>query len=402
MLTCDVIVAAGVRLTIEAGVIVKATSWWETLWVNGTLIADGTPSQRIYFTSFKDDTVGGDTNGNGNATTPAPDDWDSVRFTNSSTGSILDNVEVRYGGGESGDNVNVYVATTSITFTNNTVTRSSGDGLKLDNVLPASLTGNSFISNGGGAIYAPLANNSQSIVLSGNTASGNPSGNGFLVQGTVSGTLTWDGDDNFPFVAWEDVTVNAGAKLTLTPRTVLKFHDWYDTLIVNGTLIADTDAANQIYFTSFKDDTVGGDTNGNGNATTPAPDDWDSVRFTNSSTGSILDNVEVRYGGGESGDNVNVYVATTSITFTNNTVTRSSGDGLKLDNVLPASLTGNSFISNGGGAIYAPLANNSQSIALSGNTASGNPNGNGFLVQGTVSGAPTWDGDDDFPLRRVE
>ena len=153
VLTCDVVVAAGWQLTIEPGVVVKPRSYWEALLVNGTLIADGTSSQHIYFTSYKDDTVGGNTDGV--VATPAPNDWDSLRLNPGSTGNILDYVEVRYGGGELGAE-NVYVATTDLTFTNNTVAWSSGNGLRLDNALPASLTGNSFLNNTSGAVYAWL------------------------------------------------------------------------------------------------------------------------------------------------------------------------------------------------------------------------------------------------------
>ena len=174
--------------------------------MNGTLIADTDAANPIYFTSFKDDTVGGDTDGA--ATPPTPDDWDSVRFTATSTGSVMDNTVVRYGGGENSENV--YVATTDVTFTNNTVAWSGWDGLRLDNKLPASLTGNAFLNNKQAAVYAPLTGNTQSIALSGNTASGNPSGNALLVAGTIGGNVTWDGDDNLPFEVWEDLTVGAG------------------------------------------------------------------------------------------------------------------------------------------------------------------------------------------------
>ena len=272
---------------------------------------------------------------------PAPDDWDSVRFTSSSTGSVMDNTVVRYGGGEYSENV--YVATTDVTFTNNTVAWSSWDGLRLDNALPASLTGNSFLNNKQSAVWAPLTNNTQSITLSGNTASGNPSGNAFVVAGSIGGNVTWDGDDNFPFEAWNDLTVNVGARLTLAPRTILKFHDYWDALIVNGTLIADTDAANPIYFTSFKDDVVGGDTNADGNVTTPTPNDWDSVRFAASSTGSVMDNTVVRYGGGEYSENI--WTESAGLALTNSTVASSSDIGLSVRASAPT-VTGNTFTGN--------------------------------------------------------
>ena len=61
VVTCDVAVASGVTLTIEPGMVVKLSSWYEDLWVNSTLIADGTSSQPIYFTSINDNAVGGST-----------------------------------------------------------------------------------------------------------------------------------------------------------------------------------------------------------------------------------------------------------------------------------------------------------------------------------------------------
>src|SRR4051812_41089888 len=64
-------VAAGATLTIEPGTIVKFNDFaGVALVVDGTLVADGTVAQPITFTSLRDD-VGGDTNGDGNATSPA-------------------------------------------------------------------------------------------------------------------------------------------------------------------------------------------------------------------------------------------------------------------------------------------------------------------------------------------
>lgn len=48
------------------------------LYVIGTLEVEGTASNRVVFTSIKDDTYGGDTNGDDDATSPAPGDWDSI------------------------------------------------------------------------------------------------------------------------------------------------------------------------------------------------------------------------------------------------------------------------------------------------------------------------------------
>ncbi len=392
VITCDIGVPQGLVLTIEPGVVVKFTGFFDTVWVDGRLIADGTAAQPITFTSLKDDAAGGDTNGDGGASQPAPNDWDSLRFLPASTGSVLDHAIVRYGGGDWYESV--YVATTDITLTNSTIAYSGEAGIRFDNTLPTSLTGNTFLNNVGLPAWAPLSNNDQSIALSGNTASGNKV-NGFVVTGNIGGNVTWDGDDGFPFLVSTDLAINQGARLTLAPRTVVKFHDYFSTLWVNGTLIASSDAANSIIFTSFKDDAVGGDTNGDGGASQPAPNDWDSIRFLTASAGSVLDHAIVRYGGGDWYESV--YVATTDITLTNTTIAYSGETGVRFDNALPASLTGNSFLNNVGLPAWAPLSNNGHSIALSGNTASGNKV-NGFVVTGNIGGNVIWDGDDAFPF----
>lgn len=98
-------VAAGVRLTIEPGTVVKIgnpSNRYATLQINGQLIAQGTLASPITFTSAKDDSIAGDTNGDGTTTSPAPGDWYSIRLSNSSSPSVIDRAVVQYGGYGSG------------------------------------------------------------------------------------------------------------------------------------------------------------------------------------------------------------------------------------------------------------------------------------------------------------
>ena len=330
IVTCDVIVDAGVTLTIEPGVVVKFGGTYRDLKIDGTLLAEGTAAEPITFTSLKDDEAGGDTNSDGSASSPWPGDWDGLRFYGSSTGSVLDHAVVRYGSGPNHENI--YVATSDVTLTNNTIAYGYNDGLYFDNALPPSLDNNSFTDNGRYAVYARLTDNGDSIALSGNTATGNLV-NGFCVAGSIGGVVSWDGDETFPFVLIDDLTINQGASLTLTPGTVFKGRSYTDALKVNGALLAEGTTDEPITFTAIADDEVGGDTNDDGAASSPAPGGWDALHFNSSSSGSVLDHTVVRYGSGPHHENI--YVATSEATIRRSEVYGAYATGIYVDNSSP-------------------------------------------------------------------
>ncbi len=74
-------------LVIEPGVIIKMKSWARISFLK-KLKAIGTVEDRIIFTSFKDDTFGGDTNRDENFTYPAAGDWNQLNFFGSGEANI--------------------------------------------------------------------------------------------------------------------------------------------------------------------------------------------------------------------------------------------------------------------------------------------------------------------------
>ncbi|MBM4048086.1 MAG: right-handed parallel beta-helix repeat-containing protein, partial [Planctomycetes bacterium] len=96
--TDNVIVPDGMALTINPGAVVKFdANKGITVQSGGTLIAQGSLVQPITFTSIKDDSVAGDSNGDGSVTAPAPGDWTWLFMDGGQ--ATIDHALLRYGAG---------------------------------------------------------------------------------------------------------------------------------------------------------------------------------------------------------------------------------------------------------------------------------------------------------------
>ncbi|MFP4281114.1 MAG: RHS repeat-associated core domain-containing protein [Opitutales bacterium] len=97
VLTEDLFIEEGVTLTIEAGAIIKAYPGVKIhLRDNANMISEGTTEHPVILTSFRDDSVGGDTNRDGAETAPAARDWEGFVLSRSSGLSLPSTDELRY------------------------------------------------------------------------------------------------------------------------------------------------------------------------------------------------------------------------------------------------------------------------------------------------------------------
>ncbi len=321
----DLTVAGGVTWTIDPGTILKLDNG--RLVVNGTLVAEGTDVFPITLTSSMDDSVGGDSNGDGDETMPMPGDWRGIYLGPQAGESRFRHCRFGYGGGESvgflyGEwrQTTLYVDQCSPVLQSNEFTQSAGNGLELFGTRGV-FERNRFMGTAPGrqAIFYHRLNNLPT--LSGNEASG-PGGGIGLPAGNILVAGVWEkpGDD-FPYLPQGDLGIPAGTTLTLEPG--VRFESAGHRMIVEGTLLARGTADERVVFDGLSQD--GG----------VMP--WKGILFAASSSASELTYATLLNGGGEdlgvfagAGRRTSIYVAGASPVFQQLNILAGRGSGIEI------------------------------------------------------------------------
>lgn len=442
------VVSTGVTLTIEPGAVIKLGGSGSDSYMNigGTLNAIGTSTNPIYFTSIYDDTVGQethpewfnggtckpnypcDTNNDNGSTIPLAADWgesggyySGLRFSVTSgtqaTGT-LDYVKIFYARRAiSIRDHNNFSGKTEPSVSHAWMENNSMQGVYIDSSNP--ILSNLTIKNNGGAAITLYTNAvGTNAELSGTFDVYNNAINGINLYNYGGGSSidtnrTWYNDLPYYFNNGNVFYVGATSTLTMEPGTILKFHALDAVkrkLTIYGTLNAIGTEANQIYFTSGHDDTVGQVTHPewfnagvckwyypcdtyNDGESAPSAGDWgssDSIDFRPSSGTSVgtgnLDYVNIRY----ATRGITVYdhnnVGKTEPTINHTTIENCSSVGVYIYRSDPT-LSNMTIRNNTGAAVYIYTNTLGSNVIMAGTYDVHNNGINGIQLYNYAGGA---------------
>ncbi|MBI4809854.1 MAG: right-handed parallel beta-helix repeat-containing protein, partial [Ignavibacteriales bacterium] len=239
-------------------------------------------------------------------------DWAYIQVgTSSAESTTLDHCVIKYGGVSSpAYYASLYVYNGNATLNTCDINNSKNYGIILTSSATVTLNSTSISSCDWPISYSSPG----SLVFNGiNTLTGNTHNGIYLNFSSNANTFVLDTID-VPYVLLSSYTVNASGIFEIASSNVIKFGD-YCYFYVDGTLEAIAGTGESIDFTTYRNDNIGGDTNGDGTATVPSPRIWGGIYFNNSSIDAacVLRRCNVTYGGYWTGGGINMSNASPTI-----------------------------------------------------------------------------------------
>jgi len=360
----SITVPAGQTLTVQAGAVVKFNPG-QRWTVDGTLDVDGIEGSKAFLTSLSDDSVGGDTNGDG-PSVGMPGDWQGIVVSGAGVLDV-DQASIRFAGAANLAPV-FAISTGSITVRNTVMSDSTGSGMNLNGTTIPVVVENCTLDNNGLFPIAGAHIDALGTFLD-NTASGN--GSGDVIQFTVTSptvSLTVDRSRllNDCLFLVGSCTVPVGLTLTIDEGVVVKWVGVHR-LTADGDVVIDGTPSEPVVMTTSNDDEYLGDTTNNG-PTSGAPGDWQGIVVT--ASGSLtVDNATLRYCGG--GGVAPVFGVGGAISVRDSVLREASGAAINMNSYGTAStISGCTFQDNGGIALFSVHIDSVP--GFSNNTAVGN------------------------------
>lgn len=304
-------VLSGVTLTIVPGIVLKNQISGGGIIVDGALVADGTPGSPIVFTSLYDDQFGTpqDSNGDGATTTPTSGNWQYIRFTGTSNDAtcVLDYCRITYGSYYSGDSWPPLVWATSASprVTNCTLFKGYY-GIRADGDAAPIIDGNTFDNIGQAPIVMSVVSDPQ--ISTNNTYTTNT----YNALALISETLAQNAriryrpnvgnpaSPTFCYLPTGQITIASGVTLSIDPQVVIKPTSSFTAFAVNGALniVGSNGTTGRVFFTSRRDDALGGDTTPT-DSSTPQAGDWGYIEYNDTAVDAscIVRNVLFQFGG---------------------------------------------------------------------------------------------------------
>ncbi len=322
------IIPNGVNVEIDPGVVIKAMDA-VFVYVHGGLKIVGTEMEHITFTERRDDNFGipADLEGDGNASAPAVNRWGGICYYNDcdNTLSQINYADFRYGGRDGLRGSYTYTSGIDPLTNAGNLQNTSRSGVLTFSRTAVNVQNSTFFTCGHGlAYYGPEAIGSATDVTIeasdnmpivqtwsakpnfSNVTLTNNANQGICLQdikidydvtlGKASGIIGSNDNTNAIYLV-PNIEFAEGATVQVSQGLIFKSGNSYPHT-VKGTLHLNGTSSEHITFTSIHDDSKGGDTNNNGNATSPSASNWGyyyGFLFSNSTGSNSIKYVDMAY-----------------------------------------------------------------------------------------------------------